>query len=44
MVCNSGTGTPIADLRMAELSTAVARAPGVHPFGNDHHDTVRQAA
>jgi CubicO group peptidase (beta-lactamase class C family) len=44
MVCNSGTGTPIADLRMAELSTAVARAPGAHPFGNDHHDTVRQAA
>jgi CubicO group peptidase (beta-lactamase class C family) len=29
MVCNRGTGTPIGDLRMAELGTAVARAPGV---------------
>jgi CubicO group peptidase (beta-lactamase class C family) len=31
MVCNSGTGTPIGDLRMAELGTAAARAPGVSP-------------
>jgi CubicO group peptidase (beta-lactamase class C family) len=31
MVCNSGTGTPIGDLRMAELGTAAARAPGVPP-------------
>jgi len=29
MVCNRGTGTPIGDLRMAELGAAVARAPGV---------------
>jgi CubicO group peptidase (beta-lactamase class C family) len=29
MVCNRGTGTPIGDLRMAELGTAVVRAPGV---------------
>ena len=29
MVCNRGTGSPIGDLRMAELGTAVARAPGV---------------
>jgi CubicO group peptidase (beta-lactamase class C family) len=28
MVCNRGTGTPMGDLRMAELGTAVARAPG----------------
>jgi len=28
MVCNRGTGTPLGDLRMAELGTAVARAPG----------------
>ena len=29
MVCNRGTGTPIGDLRMAELGTAVVGAPGV---------------
>ena len=29
MVCNRGTGSPIGDLRMAELGTAVDRAPGV---------------
>jgi CubicO group peptidase (beta-lactamase class C family) len=29
MVCNRGTGTPIGDLRMAELGTAVDQAPGV---------------
>jgi CubicO group peptidase (beta-lactamase class C family) len=29
MVCNRGTGTPIGDLRMAQLGAAVARAPGV---------------
>ena len=29
MVCNRGTGTPIGDLRMAQLGTAVTRAPGV---------------
>jgi CubicO group peptidase (beta-lactamase class C family) len=29
MVCNRGTGTPIGDLRMAELGKTVARAPGV---------------
>jgi len=29
MVCNRGTGSPIGDLRMMELGTAVARAPGV---------------
>ena len=29
MVCNRGTGSPIGDLRMIELGTAVARAPGV---------------
>ena len=27
MVCNRGTGTPIGDLRIAELSVAIAR-PG----------------
>jgi CubicO group peptidase (beta-lactamase class C family) len=31
MVCNRGTGTPIGDLRMAELGAAIARAPGVRP-------------
>lgn len=31
MVCNRGTATPIGDLRIAELSTAVARAPAVLP-------------
>jgi CubicO group peptidase (beta-lactamase class C family) len=31
MVCNRGTGTPIGDLRLAELGTAVARAPRVPP-------------
>jgi CubicO group peptidase (beta-lactamase class C family) len=31
MVCDRGTGTPIGDLRMAELGTAAARAPGVSP-------------
>lgn len=30
MVCNRGTGTPIGDLRMAELGAALVRAPGVH--------------
>jgi CubicO group peptidase (beta-lactamase class C family) len=29
MVCNRGSGTPIGDLRMAELGAAVARSPGV---------------
>jgi hypothetical protein len=29
MVCNRGTGSPIGDLRMAELGTAVDRSPGV---------------
>ncbi len=29
MVCNRGTGTPIGDLRMAQLGTAVAQAPGM---------------
>ncbi len=29
MVCNRGTGTPIGDLRMAELGAALVRAPGV---------------
>ena len=29
MVCNRGTGTPIGDLRMAELGTAVVQARGV---------------
>ena len=29
MVCNRGTGTPIGDLRMVELGTAVVRAQGV---------------
>ena len=29
MVCNRGAGTPIGDLRMAELGTAVVRARGV---------------
>ncbi|HXP21580.1 MAG TPA: serine hydrolase domain-containing protein [Streptosporangiaceae bacterium] len=28
MVCNRGGGTPIGDLRLAELSAAAARAPG----------------
>ena len=28
MVCNRGTGTPLGDLRMAELGAAVDRAPG----------------
>jgi CubicO group peptidase (beta-lactamase class C family) len=28
MVCNRGTGSPIGDLRMAELGAAVVRAPG----------------
>ncbi|HEX9041932.1 MAG TPA: serine hydrolase domain-containing protein [Trebonia sp.] len=31
MVCNRGSGTPVGDLRMAELGAAVARAPGVAP-------------
>ncbi len=29
MVCNRGTGTPIGDLRMAQLGAAVTRAPDV---------------
>ena len=29
MVCNRGTGSPLGDLRMLELGTAVVRAPGV---------------
>ncbi len=29
MVCNRGAGTPIGDLRLAELGTAVARVPAV---------------
>jgi len=29
MVCNRGTGTPLGDLRIAELGAAVIRAPGV---------------
>jgi CubicO group peptidase (beta-lactamase class C family) len=29
MVCNRGTGTPIGDVRMAELGAAAVRAPGV---------------
>ena len=29
MVCNRGTGTPIGDLRMAQLGTAVLQARGV---------------
>ena len=29
MVCNRGAGTPIGDLRLAELGTAVVRASGV---------------
>ncbi len=29
MVCNRGTGTPIGDLRMAELGATLTRAPGV---------------
>lgn len=29
MVCNRGSGTPIGDLRMAELGAAVVRSPGV---------------
>jgi CubicO group peptidase (beta-lactamase class C family) len=28
MVCNRGAGTPLGDLRMLELGTAVVRAPG----------------
>ena len=28
MVCNRGTGTPLGDLRMAELGTAVAQGAG----------------
>jgi CubicO group peptidase (beta-lactamase class C family) len=35
MVCNRGTGTPIGDLRMAELGTAVVRAPGVQASGGN---------
>ncbi|MGO8961061.1 MAG: serine hydrolase domain-containing protein [Streptosporangiaceae bacterium] len=33
MVCNRGTGTPIGDLRMVQLGTAVARAPGLRSPG-----------
>jgi CubicO group peptidase (beta-lactamase class C family) len=31
MVCNRGTGTPIGDLRLAELGAATIRAPGARP-------------
>ena len=31
MVCNRGTGTPIGDLRLAELGTAAVRASGASP-------------
>jgi CubicO group peptidase (beta-lactamase class C family) len=31
MVCNRGTGSPVGDLRMMELGTVVARAPGALP-------------
>jgi CubicO group peptidase (beta-lactamase class C family) len=31
MVCNRGTGTPIGDLRLAELGATVGRAPGARP-------------
>jgi CubicO group peptidase (beta-lactamase class C family) len=31
MVCNRGTGTPIGDMRMAELGAIIVRAPGVRP-------------
>jgi CubicO group peptidase (beta-lactamase class C family) len=31
MVCNRGTGTPIGDMRMAELGATIVRAPGVRP-------------
>jgi CubicO group peptidase (beta-lactamase class C family) len=31
MVCNRGTGTPIGDLRLAELGATLARAPGIRP-------------
>jgi hypothetical protein len=30
-VCNRGTGSPVGDLRMMELGTVVARAPGALP-------------
>ena len=33
MVCNRGTGTPIGDLRLAELGAVVARAPGTRAAG-----------
>jgi CubicO group peptidase (beta-lactamase class C family) len=31
MVCNRGTGTPIGDLRLAELGATAVRSPGVQP-------------
>jgi CubicO group peptidase (beta-lactamase class C family) len=31
MVCNRGSGTPIGDLRLAELGAAVIRAQGARP-------------
>jgi hypothetical protein len=33
MVCNRGGGTPIGDLRLARLGTALVRAPGVRSAG-----------
>jgi len=38
MVCNRGAGTPIGDLRMAQLGTVLDRAagrPGPGPSGQD---------
>ena len=29
MVCNRGTGTPLGDLRLAELGATLVRAPGI---------------
>ena len=33
MVCNRGTGTPIGDLRLAQLGSALVRAPGARSLG-----------
>jgi CubicO group peptidase (beta-lactamase class C family) len=33
LVCNRGTGTPVGDLRLAELGAALVRAPGIRPPG-----------
>lgn len=43
MVCNRGSGTPIGDLRMAELGAAVVRSPGVASLG-DKLPAIRRPA